>query len=297
MQEGNRCSEWVRVSQMHNQQASMPALHGARVALLESRLSAELAELVRRMGGTPVSAPSVREVPRPAETAAFIDGLAAGRFRVVVFQTGVGASALLREAERQQRLADVLGALRGTTLVCRGPKPTAVVRRYGLEPTIVPVKPFTSKELLEALAPVELAGEDVALVHYGERNTALADALRARGATLAEVCPYEWALPEDLDALRAIVRDPASQFDAIAFTSQVQVRNLFAVAADMGLADALATALSDDVIVAAVGPVCADALKAVGVTPDVQPADPKMGPLLAALADYIELTRGVEKEE
>jgi uroporphyrinogen-III synthase len=270
----------------------MPTLHGARVALLESRLSAELAELVRRMGGTPVSAPSVREVPRPAETAAFIDGLAAGRFGMVVFQTGVGASALLREAERQQRLADVLGAIRGTTLVCRGPKPTAVVRRYGLEPTIVPLKPFTTKELLEAVAPVELAGQDVALVHYGEPNTALADALRARGAHLAEVCPYEWALPEDLDPLRAIVRDPASQFDAIAFTSQVQVRNLFAVAADLGLADALASALSDDVIVAAVGPVCADALKAAGVTPDVQPADPKMGPLLTALADYIELTRG-----
>ena len=37
--------------------------------------------------------------------------------------------------------------------------------------------------------------------------------------------------------------------------------------------------------------ICADALKEVGVTPDVQPADPKMGPLLTALADYIELTR------
>jgi hypothetical protein len=29
----------------------------------------------------------------------------------------------------------------------------------------------------------------------------------------------------------------------------------------------------------------------------VQPADPKMGPLLAALADYIELTRGLEKQD
>jgi uroporphyrinogen-III synthase len=235
-------------------------------------------------------------VPRQAETAAFIDGLAAGRFEIVVFQTGVGAAALLREAERQQRLDAVLDALKTATLVCRGPKPTAVMRRYGLEPSIVPLKPFTSKELLEALAPADLAGKAVALVHYGERNTALADALRARGASLAEVCTYEWALPEDLAPLRAIVRDPASQFDAIAFTSQVQVRNLFAVAADLGLADALAAALSDEVIVAAVGPVCADALKAVGVTPDVQPADPKMGPLLTALANYIELTRGLDEE-
>ena len=169
----------------------MPTLHGARVALLESRMSTELAELVRRMGGTPVAAPSVREIPREAETAAFVDQLASGRFGVIIFQTGVGTAALLRDAERRSRLPDVLAALGKVTLVCRGPKPTAVVRRYGLQPTIVPQKPFTTNEVLEALSKIDLVGRDVALVHYGERNTALADALRARGAQLAEACPYE----------------------------------------------------------------------------------------------------------
>ena len=183
-------------------------------------------------------------------------------------------------------------ALGAATIVCRGPKPTAVVRRYGLEPTLVPQKPFTTKEVLEALAPVDLAGRDVALVHYGERNTALADALRARGAHLEEACPYEWALPENLEPLRALVRDTATQLDAIAFTSQVQVRNLFhGGRRDGTAASSLPRPSMRDIIVAAVGPVCADALKEVGVTPDVQPADPKMGPLLTALADYIELTR------
>jgi uroporphyrinogen-III synthase len=272
----------------------MPTLQGARVGLLESRLSTELAELVRRMGGIPVAAPSVREVPREAETAAFVDQLASGRFSVVIFQTGVGAAALLRKAEQQGRLGDVLAALGGATVVCRGPKPTAVVRRHGLEPTLVPRKPFTTNEVLEVLAPVDLTGRDVALVHYGERNTALADALRARGARLDEACPYEWALPENLEPLRALVRDTATKIDAIAFTSQIQVRHLFTVASDMGLREQLATALNTDVIVAAVGPVCADALKDAGVTPDVQPADPKMGPLLTALADYLELTRAPE---
>jgi uroporphyrinogen-III synthase len=39
-----------------------------------------------------------------------------------------------------------------------------------------------------------------------------------------------------------------------------------------------------------IGPVCATALRANGVIPDVIPAHPKMGPLIAALADYVELT-------
>jgi uroporphyrinogen-III synthase len=274
----------------------MPTLHGARVGLLESRLSTELAELVRRMGGTPVAAASVREVPREAATAAFVQQLAAGQFAVVIFQTGVGAAAILREADRQGRLPEALAALRSATLVCRGPKPTAVVRRHGLEPDVVPQRPFTTSEMIKALEPVPLAGIDVALVHYGERNVVLAEALGAREAHLQEVIPYEWALPEDPEPLRALVRDPASQLDAIAFTSQIQVRNLFAVAASLGAVPALAAALSNDVIVASVGPVCSDALRAVGVTPDVEPADPKMGPLLNALADYIELTRAGDEE-
>src|SRR5207247_5164522 len=129
-------------------------------------------------------------------------------------QTGVGAAALLRYAERQGRLPEVLAAMGRATLVCRGPKPTAVVRRYGLEPAIVPRKPFTTKEVLEALAPLDLAGRDVALVHYGERNTALADAMRARGAHPNKVYPYECSLPADIEPPTALVTSPAAQLTA-----------------------------------------------------------------------------------
>jgi len=266
-------------------------LHGARVALLESRMNAEIAAMVRRMDGTPVPVPSVREVPRQAEAAAFVNAVVAGRLAVVVFQTGAGASAIFNEAERRGVLADLTARLRQATVVCRGPKPTAVVRRYGIAAPVVPARPYTTHEVLEATAPVDMANREVGLVHYGERNAVLADALRARGARVTEACPYEWALPEDIEPLSALVRDARSQVDAIAFTSQIQVKHLFAVAETLKLAQPLRDALNDDIIVATVGPVCADALRAAGVTPDVEPADPKMGPLLIALADYIELTR------
>ena len=276
----------------------MAKLSGARVGLLESRMSGELAELVRRMGGTPVVAPSVREVAHREETARFVDLLVTGRFAVVILLTGVATSAILREAERLGRLNEALDALCRATLVCRGPKPTAVAKRYGLDVDVVPRRPCTTKELLDAMTSggVEVAGRDVAVAHSGEPNTALADALRERGARLTEVCPYEWALPDDTGPLRSLVGDLAAHVDAIAFTSQIQVRNLFAIADEMGLRERVARVLNEDVIVAAVGPVCAHALKQMGVTPDVQPADPKMGPLIDALADYIELTDGAQHE-
>ena len=42
--------------------------------------------------------------------------------------------------------------------------------------------------------------------------------------------------------------------------------------------DELTASLNGHIIMPVVGPVCADALKEIGITPDVQPADPKMVP-------------------
>src|SRR5947209_16269160 len=100
----------------------MSSLKGVRVALLEARMSGELSDLVRRFGGVPYCAPAVREVPRLEQVPGLIDALTQGHFSLVVFLTGAGVLALLREAERLGRLEEALTALRATTIVCRGPK-------------------------------------------------------------------------------------------------------------------------------------------------------------------------------
>ena len=52
---------------------------------------------------------------------------------------------------------------------------------------------------------------------------------------MLDLCVYEWALPEDIGPLEeGIVRILDGGVDAVAFTSQVQVRHLFLVAADVG---------------------------------------------------------------
>ena len=275
----------------------MPTLEGVRLALLETRLSTELSELVRRLGGVPCAVPSVREVSQLEHVPAFLDALCAGRFSVAICLTGVGVSRLLREAERLGRLEETLTALRRLTTVCRGPKPSAILRQYDIPIHIRPEEPYTTKELLEALNAIDLQDRGVALLHYGERNLPLADALRERGAVVEELCLYEWQLPDDVEPLKALVRSLVDRrMDAIAFTSQIQCRHLFDVAATLGLSSELVDALNGDIIVAAIGPVCSSALNAYGVAPDVLPAHPKMGPLITALADYIEL-RGESSSE
>jgi uroporphyrinogen-III synthase len=51
--------------------------------------------------------------------------------------------------------------------------------------------------------------------------------------------------------------------------------------------------LNRRVIVGAVGPVCAGALKQFGVTADVIPEAPSMAALINAVADYFSLTKGI----
>ena len=276
---------------------SNTSLRGRRIGLLESRKTAELAALVERLGGSVISAPTVRERPRLDEVGGFVDGLKADRFRVAIFLTGVGATTLFQDAERRGELPGVLDALAKLTLACRGPKPLAVLRRSGLTPSIVTVKPHTTTELLEALKSVSLEDAGVVLVHYGERNQELAGALRARGARLTEICPYEWALPEDTGPIVTIVQEAIAQrLDALLFTSQVQCRHLFNVAESHGLASALADTLNKETIIGAIGPVCAEALRSFGLTPDVTPAAPNMAALIAAIGDYFELTQDGESQ-
>lgn len=267
----------------------MPTLDGLRVALLESRRGSEMSELVRRLGGTPCAVPAVREIPRLDEVPAFLDALHAGRFSMVVCLTGVGVSRLLQEAQRLGRLDDTVAAMRRTLTACRGPKPSAVLRQHGIDASIRAAAPFTTSELREAIAGTDVAGRAVAVLHYGERNEPLACALRARGATLAELCLYEWALPDDVEALKTLAEDLVhGDVQAIAFTSQIQCRHLFEVAGTIGLTRELTAALRSRVIVAAIGPVCVAALSTYGVAPHVVPSQGKMGLLVTALADYVE---------
>ena len=266
----------------------MPSLDGTRVALLEARRSGELSELVRRFGGEPYAVPAVREVPQLGDLPSFLDTLAAGRFSMVICLTGSAVSRLLVEAQGLDRLDETVEALRRAVTVCRGPKPAAVLRQYGVDVSIRTAEPHTTSQVLDAISAIELDRRSIAVLQYGERSEPLVEALRGRGAQVSELCVYEWQLPADVTPLEALVEDLiGGRVGAIAFTSQIQCRHLFGIAAVMGREAALAEALRSRVIVAAIGPVCVAALAAYGVTPHVVPAQAKMGFLITELAEYV----------
>jgi uroporphyrinogen-III synthase len=262
-------------------------LSGLTVLAFESRRADEMAELIRRHGGSPVSAPSMREVPleRSAEADALLAGLEAGSVDVLVLLTGVGTRALvaaLAPVCPRERLAELL---RRVTLVARGPKPVAALRELGLTPDLVAPEPNTWRELQAALDERGgLVGRRVAVQGYGRANPELIDGLRRRGAEVLQVPVYRWDYPEDPEPLRAGVRRlAAGDADIAVFTSARQVEHVAETAARLGSLPALLDG-ARRVAVASIGPVCSEALAAHGLPVDLEPEHPKMGHLIAALA-------------
>ena len=258
---------------------------GAKVALLESRLADETAAMVRRLGGEPVSAPSVSEVEVDADAAvdALIDRLSITVDSVIVFLTGAAVTRVFAVAERLGRTRALQDGLARAFLVTRGPKPAGVLARRGLSPQHAVAEPFTTADVITALESMALDDRDVTVVHYGERSEPIVAHLKLRGARVSELLVYEWRLPWNVDPLSsAIDRIISGEIAVLVLTSQIQVRHLLEVAAERRRA--LLDALNARVLVGAVGPTCGAACQAAGIRRVVTPDRPKLGPLLQTLA-------------
>ena len=268
------------------------------VALLESRMKSELSRLVEKHGGVPLCVPAVQEAPHIEAEAVrgLLDELSEGQHEVVIFMTGVAVSLLFELAQELGRHAELVTALRSATTVCRGPKPTAALRGFGVPPTLSAREPFTAAELIDTFSELELSGRGVLLFNYGERSETLSETLLARRANLREFWLYQWQLPSDISALEALVRRiVARDVDALAVTCQIQFRHLYQVAERLDLGRELVDALQKDVIVAAVGPTCRAIIEVHGVRPHVMPEHPKMGPLVMALMRHLDMKEGAER--
>lgn len=260
-------------------------MKGKTVAVLESRLGRQLAELVEKHGGLPRLAPALAEVPDidPPGIARLLEDLESRPPRAVIFQTGVGTAALFGAADSLGATARLLAMLAKSTVVARGPKPTGALRSRGARIDRAAAEPYTTAQVLESLAGLPLSGERVVVQRYGETNVELERALSGKGAEVVEIPTYRWALPEDTRPLENLITAlEAGEVDATVFTSASQVHNLFELARRIGK-DVSLPANLNRTLVASIGPVCSAALATCGVNISLEASPPKLGPLIEAL--------------
>lgn len=265
-----------------------------RVLALESRRAGELAKLISNYGGEPVVAPAMREVPLDSnvEVLFFAEALLAGKFDIVIFLTGVGTRAVFNVAETKYPRDDLVAALRRVKVVPRGPKPIAVLRELGVTPALTVPEPNTWRELLQTFDEAaksspdfRLRGARVALQEYGVSNPELIAGLTERGAVATRVPVYQWALPENTSPLECAIQEiAAGSIDVIFFTTGVQLKHLFQVAAKMKLEELVRQGLRR-AVVASIGPTTSEELQRHGIRPDLEPSHPKMGFLVKETAE------------
>jgi len=269
----------------------MPAtsLGGLRVLSLESRRSSELAKLIATYGGEPLSAPAMREVPVETNAAIFdfADALLRGLYDLIVFTTGVGVRTLIKAVSERYNREEFLTALRKARIAARGPKSSSALRELGIPITYVSPEPFTWRAMvshLEAELGDQLNGMNIAIQEYGASNPELLTALSERNVSLTRLIVYRWELPENIQPLReAVLALAHGHVDIVLFMNVGQISHLFLVAERMGYVDDLYEGLRTTLI-GSIGPSTTEGLSLFNLTPDYEPATPKMGFLVNEMA-------------
>ncbi len=268
---------------------SEEALTGRYIAIPETRQVDVLAGLLERRGANVLRCPlvGIHDTLNVEQVHCWLDTCIRDPFDDLILLTGEGLRRLVGFAEGYGWRDAFVTALGQMRTIVRGPKPAKALRELGLSPSVSAQMP-TTEGVIATLREQSLYDRRIGVQLYGQQpNLPLQEFLDQSGAHDFFVAPYRYADEAEDTQVRDLIRQLiAGDLDAICFTSTPQVTRLFSVARQMEQLPALQQALAATVV-AAVGPVVADDLKARQVRVDIMPTQSWfMKPLVQGLVDY-----------
>jgi len=243
------------------------------IAIPETRELDIFANLLERRGARVLRCPlvAIHDAPDPAPVIEWVRKVNADACDDVIFLTGEGLRRIVgcigcHAAEMRAPFVAQLARMRKIT---RGPKPARALRELGLQSDLAAETP-TTEGIIALLSQYDLHDRRVGVQLYGaDPNTRLVNFLEHAGASVLTVAPYVYADKSEDAAVHALAAQLlAGKVDAMAFTSMQQVKRLFDVVGDEAARRALANTM-----IAAVGPVVADALSQRGVPVQLMPSN------------------------
>jgi uroporphyrinogen III methyltransferase/synthase len=219
-----------------------------------SALSSRLVEL----GATPLEYPTIEirpaDDPRPFDEA--IDGLR--RYDWIVFTSTNGVDAFWERLASAGKDSRALASLR----VCAiGPSTAAALEWRGIVADWLP-REFVTDSILDGFRAYDLNGARVLLARADIAPPALAEGLRAQGATVDEVTAYR-TVPSTESREQLLAALEARQIDMVTLTSSSTARNL--VEGISGRLDLL-----DGLTIASIGPVTSRTARELGLQVEVE---------------------------
>lgn len=265
-----------------------PPLEGFAIAVTSYRRAEDLIEALTRRGARVLHAPVLKIIP-PAEDETLLNdtrAIIAARPDTVAITTAYGLRRWLEAADAAGLLDELMEVLSAARLLIRGPKARGAVRAAGLKDAEA-VEGERTKDLIDYVLTEGASGRRVAVQLHGYTDESPLAQLRASGAEVLTVEPYQWAAHEAANADNLVEAVIAERIDAITFTSAPAVDALIGRAHANGQGAALLGPLqAGTTVAAAVGPVTAGPLLEAGVTP-VVPDRHRMGALVRTLTDHL----------
>jgi uroporphyrinogen III methyltransferase/synthase len=254
-------------------------LFGKRVLVTRTRQQAsELSLALAANGAEAIELPTIEIVPRVDQRALAdaVEGLRTSAYNWTIF-TSANAVELFMAHLRAAGL-DARGFGR-SRLAAIGPGTAAALSRFGLKVDLVPER-YVAESLLEAFSARVMRGARVLLPRAEGARELLVDGLQALGARVDELTLYRAEVPRDPDA-EGLRRLRAGEVDIATFASSSSVRNL------VEMLDGDIAPLRR-VLIAAIGPVTAQAVRNAGLEPTVLATEYTIEGLVAALVDFVQ---------
>lgn len=244
-------------------------LHGKKVIVTRARAQASgLAKTLRGLGAEVVELPAIRIEPRLQRPEVREAAAAVGVYELICLTSPNGVR-LLFEAMAAAGLD--ARALAGVTVAAIGPGTARELAARGVLADVVPER-FVAEGLIEALGDLELEGQRVLVARAAEARDVLPDWLRERGAAVDVVALYETVREQPSEEAIAAAEDA----DYVTFTSSSTVTNL---------TEALGERFPREARVVSIGPVTGEAVRAAGLSVDVEAERHDVDGLLQALLD------------
>jgi uroporphyrinogen III methyltransferase / synthase len=256
-------------------------LFGRRIVVTRSReQAADLVDMLEERGAETIQAPTIRIAP-PEDADALDRACAeAGTYDWIVFTS---VNAVESFMGRVVAAGDVR-ELKGVRLCAIGSSTAQRVAGYGIRVDLTPEE-SRSEAVVDALKGfADLKGARFLLPRADIAREVLADQLRDAGANVTEVAAYRTMLAGggdrsgDQDIYRMLLD---RQIDAVTFTSASTVKNFAKIFGEDQAADLLSAT-----VVAAIGPVTAEAAQQLGITTTVMPKKYTIPDLVDALVEH-----------
>ena len=250
-------------------------LFGRTVVVTRAREQASSsAALLAAKGARVIQFPTIKIVPMPdyAELDEAVSHLS--RYGWVVFTSVNGVRFFRQRLEALGLDARALGSVKVAAI---GPATARAVEGMGIRPDLVPAS-YVAEGVAQAMLELGMKGQKVLLPRAAEARDVLPRALREAGAEVDVIAAYE-NVPSDKHREQVMEALEAGTLDCVTFGSSSTVRNF------------LASIPLDElkkhpgVRFAAIGPVTADTMRALGLTPDIQPEAFTIPALVDAVCD------------